>query len=228
MNKAKIIGSDGKIAGTIELAENVFGVIYRKEFMNEAMKEYLRKDFKASTKTKAEVSGGGKKPWRQKGTGRARAGSIRSPLWKGGGIIFGPKPRKKENTLTKKKKQLALRQALSYLNSENKIFFTENAGFSKTKEACSWLRESFKEGNKVLLVAEKLERNFLLPFRNIPGISFIRARDLNIKEVLYKDAVIFVGKALDEISRAFEKQIKINPSTTPFDKGEKRGIENAS
>ncbi|MCD6422683.1 MAG: 50S ribosomal protein L4 [Elusimicrobia bacterium] len=198
---ARIILEDGTLDGKKELPPEVFAVPVRKEFLNEVLNEYLKKDITASTKTRAEVRGGGRKPWRQKGTGRARVGSIRSPLWRGGGVTFGPKFREKENSLPKKKRKLALKQTLSMLAQDNKIFYTEKLGFEKTKNAFLWLTKNFKKGDKIAIINEKIEKNLLLPFRNIPGVLLKRRSDINMRDLIYCDAVIFVGESIDKVGR---------------------------
>ena len=197
MKNAKVIQASGEIKGEKELGKEIFGVPFKKEFMNEAVKEYQRRDTTSATLTKGEVRGGGRKPYRQKGTGLARAGSIRSPLRRGGGIIFGPGARNISNSLTKKKKRLALKQALSFLADEGRIYFAENMDFQKTKQAAAWLAKNFGKTDRVLIVDEKLDKSFILPLRNIQGVVFSRPADLNIKKVLYCDGIIFVGNALE-------------------------------
>ncbi|MFH1352853.1 MAG: 50S ribosomal protein L4 [bacterium] len=197
MKNAKVILASGEIKGEKELGKEIFGISFKKEFMNEAVKEYQRRDTTSSTLTKGEVRGGGRKPYRQKGTGLSRAGSIRSPLRRGGGITFGPAPRKISNSLTKKKKRLALKQALSFLSEEGRIYFAENLDFQKTKQAAVWLAKNFGKTDRVLIVDEKLDKNFILPLRNIQGVDFSRPADLNIKKVLYCDGIIFVGNTLE-------------------------------
>ncbi|MCD6311495.1 MAG: 50S ribosomal protein L4 [Elusimicrobia bacterium] len=199
MNKAKIIEESGKLSGGKDLSAGIFGVSYDDRFINEALKEYLRKNFTASTKTKGEVRGGGRKPYRQKGTGFARQGSIRTPLKPGGGITFGPRPRVKINKLSRKKKNAALRQVLSRLNSEEKIYFAPSADFKKTRDAAGFLSKSFKKDSKILIVTEKQDKVFALPFRNIKNVSIERVADLNMRKLIYCDAVIFVGGALDGV-----------------------------
>ncbi|MDO9513004.1 MAG: 50S ribosomal protein L4 [Elusimicrobiota bacterium] len=199
MNKAKVIEESGQLAGEKTLSADIFGVSYDDRFINEALKEYLRKNFTGSTKTKGEVRGGGRKPYRQKGTGNARQGSIRTPLKPGGGIIFGPRPRVKTNKLSKKKKSAALRHVLSRLASEGKIYFMASAGFKKTGEAVKFLSKSFKKDIKILIVTEKLDREFALPFRNIKNVSLECVSDLNMRKIIYCDAVIFVDGALDGV-----------------------------
>ena len=199
MNKAKVIEESGKLEGAKELSADIFGVAYDDRFINEALKEYLRKNFTGSAKTKGEVRGGGKKPYRQKGTGNARQGSTRTPLKPGGGITFGPRPRVKINKLSKKKKAAALRQALSRLNNEEKIYFAQSLGFKKTCDAAKFLNQNFKKGSKIIIVTEKQDREFALPFRNIRNVSLECAADLNMRKLIYCDAVLFVGAALEGV-----------------------------
>ncbi len=196
MTEASLISKNGEISGSVPLSEKFFGAKVNLEFLNEAMKAYLVKPFTASAKTKAEVRGGGKKPFRQKGTGNARAGSNRSPLWRGGGVIFGPRPRQVKNYLPRKKRKTALVQALSFLASQKKIFVAEDISFEKTKQAAAFLGKNFPKGHKILVVFEKNDKNRILPFRNIPGVETATTDMLNVRLLLYKDAVIFVKDAL--------------------------------
>ncbi|MCD6412544.1 MAG: 50S ribosomal protein L4 [Elusimicrobia bacterium] len=200
MTEAGLISKTGEISGKVSLPENYFSAKANPKFMNEALKAYLAKSFTLSVKTKSEVRGGGKKPFRQKGTGNARAGSNRSPIWRGGGVIFGPSPRTVSNYLTRKKKKLALVQALSFLASQNKIFAAEEVSFEKTKQAAEWVGKNFKRGQKILIVLDKAEKGKILPFRNLPGVEIVSADALNIRLLLYRDAVIFMGKSLEKFS----------------------------
>jgi len=199
MKNAKVILKTGEVKGEKELDEKVFSIPFKKEFMNEVIKEYQRRRKNSSVKTKGEVRGGGRKPYRQKGTGMSRVGSTRSPLRRGGGITFGPLSRENTNSLTKKKKRLALKQALSFLSAEGRIYFTEKLDFQKTKQAAEWLAKNFEPSDKVMIVSEKLDKNFMLPLQNISSVCLSRVENLNIKKVLYTDGVIFVGDALGRI-----------------------------
>ncbi|MEA2082258.1 MAG: 50S ribosomal protein L4 [Elusimicrobiota bacterium] len=199
MNKARIIEESGKLSGTKVLNADIFGVDYDDRFINEALKEYLRKNFTASTKTKGEVRGGGKKPYRQKGTGYARQGSIRTPLKPGGGITFGPGARVKNNKFGKKKRVVALKQVLSRLNADGKIYFAASGDFKKTRDAAKFLDKSFKKDSKILIVTEKADKNFALPFRNIKNVSLECVSNLNMRKLIYCDAVIFVAGALEGV-----------------------------
>lgn len=145
------------------------------------------------TKTRSEVSGGGRKPWRQKGTGRARAGSNRSPIWVGGGITFGPsKERNFKHALPKKMNKKALLEMLSYLQSEKKLIITESLSLkdAKTKQALKLLGEHGLSGKKAIFITGKLEPELVLATRNIAGVSTVLVSDLSITDLVSGQAVI--------------------------------------
>ena len=160
----------------------------------------------ASSKTRAEVRGGGRKPWRQKGTGRARAGSIRSPLWRGGGVIFGPKPRSYETKMNKKERRLALTTALMS-RSEDLIAvteFSENLARPKTKELLAAIgRWGATETDKVLLIVSERNDNLYLSARNVPRVRLILAEQLNIYDVLNADKIVATDAALAKIQEVY-------------------------
>lgn len=161
----------------------------------------------ASSKTRAEVRGGGRKPWRQKGTGRARAGSIRSPLWRGGGVSFGPKPRDYELKMNKKERRLALRTALDS-RSEDIILvqdFSEQITQPKTKELASALtRWGIETENKVLMVLPEIAENIALSGRNISYLKIIKASNLNIQDLLSAKKIISTPEALKQIQELYQ------------------------
>jgi large subunit ribosomal protein L4 len=161
----------------------------------------------ASTKTRAEVRGGGRKPWRQKGTGRARAGSIRSPLWRGGGVIFGPKPKDYNLKMNRKERRLALRTAFisrieDLIVVEN---FTDQLTAPKTKEVVAALsRWGIPSGQKVLLIATDLSSdNFYLSVRNLPNVKLLRHDCLNIYDILYADKIVATSEAITKIQEVY-------------------------
>ncbi|MCU0524603.1 MAG: 50S ribosomal protein L4 [Elainella sp. Prado103] len=159
-----------------------------------------------STKTRAEVRGGGRKPWRQKGTGRARAGSIRSPLWKGGGVIFGPKPRDFSVKMNKKERRLALRTALQSRSSDLIVVeeFAENLPRPKTKELVQAMtRWGVEPESKVLLIVGQRDDNVYLSARNISWLKMISAGNLNIFDILAADQVVVTRSALATIQEVY-------------------------
>ncbi len=159
----------------------------------------------ASTKTRAEVRGGGRKPWRQKGTGRARAGSIRSPLWRGGGVIFGPKPRDFSTKMNRKERRLALRTALMSRSEDLVVVesFTEQLSSPKTKEMISALERWQVNDGKVLIVLTEITDNVALSVRNIPTVKLIKADGLNVYDLLNADKIVASQEAIAKIQEVY-------------------------
>jgi large subunit ribosomal protein L4 len=160
----------------------------------------------ASTKTRAEVRGGGRKPWRQKGTGRARAGSIRSPLWRGGGVIFGPKPRDFNVKMNRKERRLALRTAFMSRNEDTVVVEAFGAQLErpKTKELISALsRWGANPESRILLVLSEITENVYLSARNISNIRLLLADSLNIYDVLAADKIVVTSEALAKIQEVY-------------------------
>ncbi|MDJ0631916.1 MAG: 50S ribosomal protein L4 [Xenococcaceae cyanobacterium MO_188.B29] len=160
----------------------------------------------ASSKTRAEVRGGGRKPWRQKGTGRARAGSIRSPLWRGGGVIFGPKPRDYSTKMNRKERRLALRTALNSRNEDTIIVenFAEQLERPKTKEIISALeRWGVETTEKVLLIFDDIPDNVYLSVRNISTVKLIKATNLNVFDLLHANKIVMTNEALAKIQEVY-------------------------
>ena len=160
----------------------------------------------ASTKTRAEVSGGGRKPWRQKGTGRARAGSIRSPLWRGGGVIFGPKPRDFEVKMNRKERRLALRTALSSRAADMIVVedFTEQLSRPKTKELMAAIaRWGVEPTASVLLILPEQAEMVYLSARNVANLKLIPATQLNIYDLLNADKIVTTTSAIEKIQEVY-------------------------
>ncbi|MCS7031704.1 MAG: 50S ribosomal protein L4 [Gloeomargarita sp. SKYG116] len=160
----------------------------------------------ASTKTRAEVSGGGRKPWRQKGTGRARAGSIRSPLWRGGGVIFGPKPRDYEQKMNRKERRLALRTALMSRAEQTIVVedFADQLPRPKTKEMVQALRRwGVHPEQKVLLIVPEIAETVGLSVRNLPWVTLLRADQLNVWDILHADTLVVTVGALQKIQEVY-------------------------
>ncbi len=205
----EILSTNGEKLGEITLNENVFGVEPNIHVMHLALRRQLNngRQGSASCKTRAEVSGGGKKPWKQKGTGRARAGSLRSPLFAGGGVIFGPKPRSYAFNMPQKARQLALKSALS-ARSEQMVVVKDFSAISepKTKLMVSALK-SLNVTGKILIVANiKAEenKNLELAARNIPSVKIILPTNLNVKDLLEADSVVITESAVNDITERLQ------------------------
>lgn len=193
---------EGEKKGTISLSEDVFAVPPNMSVMHQALVRHLanRRRGTACTKTRGEVSGGGRKPWRQKGTGRSRHGSIRSPLWKGGGTTFGPKPRDYSKKMPRKMRRLALKCALSSKVSENKMAALEALTMEhpKTKKFIEMMKK-LNLDKSVLFVIE--ERNFAVEksAANIPDVKVITTNDINIHDLLKYDRLIMTTSAIGKV-----------------------------
>lgn len=160
----------------------------------------------ASTKTRSEVRGGGRKPWRQKGTGRARAGSNRSPLWRGGGVIFGPKPRSFEIKMNRKERRLALRTVFQSRAEELVVVetFSENFSRPKTKDLISAIaRWGIDPQVKVLLILPEPDDNVYLSARNVENVKLMLATNLNVYDLLHADAIVTTTAALEKIQEVY-------------------------
>ncbi len=211
MTKQLIIhNSDGSQIGPIDIDENVFGAEPNMHVMHLALKRQLHnaRQGSANTKTRSEVRGGGKKPWKQKGTGRARTGSLRGPLFAGGGIIFGPKPRDYSVSMPVKARRLALRSALSSRAESIKVikdFSAINA--PKTKEFIKVL-DSLEVSGKILVIADDKNaenQHLKLASRNVPNVKLILPSNINVKDILEADQIILTASALNEITERLNK-----------------------
>lgn len=205
----EILSTNGEKLGEITLNENVFGVEPNLHVMHLALRRQLNnaRQGSACAKTRAEVSGGGKKPWKQKGTGRARAGSLRSPLFAGGGVIFGPKPRSYAFNMPQKARQLAIKSALS-ARSEQMIVVKDFSAITepKTKLMVSALK-SLNVTGKILIVADvKAEenKNLELSAKNIPSVKIILPSNLNVKDLLEADSVVITESAVNDITERLQ------------------------
>lgn len=201
----EILSTNGEKLGEITLNEGVFGVEPNLHVMHLALRRQLNnaRQGSACAKTRAEVAGGGRKPWKQKGTGRARAGSLRSPLFAGGGVIFGPKPRDYSFSMPQKARKLALRSALSARN-EQMIVVKDFSTITepKTKLMVSALK-SLNVSGKILIIADvkAAENKFLeLAARNIPSVKIILPSNLNVKDLLEADFVVVTESAVNDIT----------------------------
>lgn len=196
------------VVGKVELSDAVFKADFNEPLIWEAVKHYndsLRAGT-ASTKVRGEVSGSGKKLWKQKGTGRARIGSIRSPLWRHGGTVHGPKPRDYNYRFPRKKLRGALRSALSAKFNENLVTVVEGLplGSHKTKEFTKIL-SAFGIGGKVLVIDSTGEKNLLLSVRNLPTVKLVSGTAVNIFDVVNSDALLFSKGAILEVQEALSR-----------------------
>jgi large subunit ribosomal protein L4 len=206
MPKVAVYNMLGAQVGEIELKDDVFGIEPNKAVMYDFIKMQLanKRQGTSSTKTRTEVRGGGKKPWRQKGTGRARAGSSRNPVWRGGGIAFGPKPRDYSYKLPQKVRRLALKSALSSKALDNKIIVVDEFNFDqpKTKVMVQAL-EALKVGRKTLLVTADGNVNVVKSARNIEGIKPMRADFINVYDILKHDTLLMTKDAVAMVEEVF-------------------------
>mgnify|MGYP002798317168 FL=1 len=208
--EVSILNTKGSAVGQIALDEKVFGVEPNLHVMHLALRRQLNngRAGSACTKTRAEVSGGGRKPWKQKGTGRARAGSLRSPLFAGGGVIFGPKPRDYSFAMPQKARRLALKSALS-ARIDNTVLVKDFSEINepKTKLMAETLKALKVEG-KILIIADvKAAENAYLELsaRNLPNVRIILPSNLNVKDLLEADNVIITEAAINEITERLSK-----------------------
>jgi large subunit ribosomal protein L4 len=198
MGKLQVFDKSGKPAAEMDLPESVFAYPDKGHLVYEAVVNYRanQRQGTAATKTRADVRGGGRKPWRQKGTGRARVGSTRSPLWRKGGTVLGPQPRDYSYELPKKARRNALRSVLSQKLSANQILVLREFDLKepKTKEAAALLK-AFKL-DSALLVDSHENTNLFLAVRNLPGVKAIDVRTLNVYDVLNYQWLVFSQRAL--------------------------------
>lgn len=207
----KILTPTGESSSDIELDDAIFAAKVNVPLMHQIVTAQLAaaRAGTHSTKTRGEVRGGGAKPWRQKGTGRARHGSSREPQWKGGGIVFGPKPRDHSQSVPKKMKVAALRSALSVRAKDGKVFVVDGLSSQtpKTKEAIAALKAWGLEG-KVLLVLTLQDRISAYAFRNLPHVHVIAEHQLNVYDVMNADNVVFVRAAVEALQSRGQKSEK--------------------
>lgn len=205
MPKVALYNMNGQQVGDIELAESVFGVDVNREVMHQVVKMQLanKRQGTQSTLTRGEVSGGGIKPWRQKGTGRARQGSIRAPQWIHGGVVFAPKPRDYSYTLPKKIKRLALKSALSSKVVDNDLIVLDEMKleFPKTKVVADMLK-SF-DAKKALIVVPEKDETAYKSARNIEGVAILPVNNLNVYDILKYEKFIITRDAVSKVEEVF-------------------------
>ncbi len=206
MPNVKVYDMTGKETGTLELNEKIFGVEVNVSLLHEAVKNYLanQRQGTQSTKTRTEVRGGGKKPYRQKGTGRARQGSIRAPQWYHGGVALGPKPRSYRYTMNKKAKRGAMKSAFSCKVQEGKFIVLEALAFEqiKTKNMVSVLK-ALNATEKSLVVLPAPDANVVKSAKNIPGVKTLYVNTLNVYDIMNHDNFIVTKEAVQKIEEVY-------------------------
>jgi large subunit ribosomal protein L4 len=202
MPKVTLLNQSGSQVGEIELNESVFGIEPNQHVLFEAivMQRASLRQGTHKVKGRSEVSGGGRKPWRQKGTGRARQGSIRSPQWRGGGTVFGPTPRSYSYKLPKKVRRLAIKSALSSKVLEESILVLESLALEtpKTKDFKAVLT-GLSVDKKALVVTADLDENVALSARNIPGVTVVTANGISVLDVVSHDKLIMTKAAVEKV-----------------------------
>ncbi|MEG1908577.1 MAG: 50S ribosomal protein L4 [Oscillospiraceae bacterium] len=206
MPKATVYNRAGEQVGEIELSESIFGIEPNASVLHDSVKNHLAncRQGTQSALTRAEVSGGGKKPWRQKGTGRARAGSTRSPVWTHGGVAFAPKPRDYSYTLNKKVKRLALKSALSSKAAEGEIIVIDDLKVSEIKTAAfkSFLT-SVNVNGKALVITKDVNESVIKSARNLPGVATTIATIMSPYDVLNTGKLVVDKAALEKIEEVY-------------------------
>ena len=206
MPKATVVDMTGKKVGEVELSEAVFGIEPNQNVVHDVVKNHLAncRQGTQSALTRAEVSGGGKKPWRQKGTGHARQGSTRAPQWTHGGIVFAPKPRSYRYTLNKKVKRLAMQSALSSKVQDGEMVVLDQLSTSefKTKTIAAMLKAVGSE-KKALIVLDTVDEKVIASARNIPGVKTAQVNTLNVYDILGADKFIVVKDAVAKIEEVY-------------------------
>ncbi|MTI70815.1 MAG: 50S ribosomal protein L4 [Firmicutes bacterium] len=206
MPKVALYNVSGEKVDDIELKDDVFGVEVNDHALYESVKNHLanRRQGTQSTKTRSEVRGGGRKPWRQKGTGRARAGSIRQPNWVGGGVVFAPKPRNYKYSLPKKVRKLAMKSAFSTKVNEEEMIILDELKMEqpKTKDMSNILK-NLKCEKKALIVLDNKDENIYKSARNIPGVEVRLVNTLNVYDILNHDMFIITKDAAKKAEEVY-------------------------
>jgi large subunit ribosomal protein L4 len=206
MSSARVVDQAGVETGTLELPEAIFGIEPNLPVMHQALIRQLAngRQGTSSTKTRSEVRGGGRKPWRQKGTGRARQGSTRAPHWEGGGVVFGPHPRSFRIDMPRKQRRLALRSALSAKAQDGGLLVLESFEIEapKTKAVADLIR-GVDSPRKVLVVLGSHNEMFEKSARNIPEVRLTLAGNLSVRDIIGADKVLITRDAIEHIEEAF-------------------------
>lgn len=206
MINVKVYDMNGKETGTIELNENIFGIPVNMVVLHEAVKNYLanQRQGTQSTLTRTEVRGGGKKPWRQKGTGRARQGSTRAPQWTHGGVALGPKPRSYRYSMNKKAKRLAMKSAFSAKVADGSLIVLDSLTFDapKTKDMVAVL-DALNVESKALVVIPAPDVNVVKSAKNIEGVKTLYVNTLNVYDIMKYEKFIVTKDAISKIEEVY-------------------------
>lgn len=201
MSTINVLNMAGETVGTVELCDGIFGIEPNQAVVHEVVKNHLAncRQGTQSALTRAEVSGGGRKPWRQKGTGRARAGSNRSPVWRGGAILFGPQPRKYDFKVNKKIRKLALRMALSSRLAGDNLLVVKGFDLPEAKTKVFAKIAGNLGLSKALIIAPEESRNLVLSSRNLPGITLTTPDQLSVYEILKHKQLVLLEGAVEPV-----------------------------
>jgi len=206
MPKVTVYDMAGAAVGEMELDDSIFGIKPNKSILHAAVVNYLanQRQGTQSTKTRTEVRGGGRKPWRQKGTGRARQGSTRSPQWTHGGIAFGPKPRSYRFTLNKKVRKIAMKSAFSAKVLEDGFIVVDSLAMQeiKTKAMIKMLGD-LGAARSALVVTGQADKNVIMSARNIPGVQTAQVGALNVYDILKHDKMVIAKEAVDKLTEVY-------------------------
>ena len=205
MAKVSVYNIEGSQVGEIELNDSVFGVEVNEHLVHMAVVAQLaaKRQGTQSAKTRSEVSGGGKKPWRQKGTGHARQGSTRAPQWTGGGVVFAPKPRVYTINMNKKERRLAMKSALTSRVNENKLIVLDSLNLEEAKtKKFKAVMDNLKVSKALVVMAEKNE-NVILAARNIPSVKTALTNTINVYDILKYDTMVVTKDAVNAIQEVY-------------------------
>ena len=205
MATVAVYNIEGKEVDKIDLNDNIYGVEINENIVHKAVVTYLanQRQGTQSAKTRSEVSGGGRKPWRQKGTGHARQGSTRSPQWTGGGVVFAPKPRDYSVKMNKREKQIALFSALSSKVQDSKLILVDELALEEAKTAkFAEILKNLK-ADKALVVTKEKNDNVILSSRNIPGVETIMSSTINVYDILKHDSLVMTKDAALAIEEVY-------------------------
>lgn len=206
MPSISVVDMEGKQVGTVDLSDSIFGIEPNAAVMHQVVLSYLaaQRQGTQSALTRAEVSGGGRKPWRQKGTGRARQGSTRAPQWTHGGVVFAPKPRDYRFTINKKERRLALKSALSVKAADSDIIVVDSITTDeyKTKKIVAMLG-AIGADKKALIVLPEVDSKVIKSANNIPGVKTAQVNTINVYDILNADKLVIAKDAVSKIEEVY-------------------------